>query len=179
MITSIFSSYFYDIIEPLNKDELLFMGENPPLDKDQRFNWGEDCGIKLERLLSKEFERLIYPTLSQFQKKFNRTRKYNIGEVWKTTYNKGSFQEMHDHAGCEISGVLFLDDKEENGSKFYFYNRHSSELTLTWLEILSSPLNHYIDYKRGDVLFFPSYMLHGVTCHRSNKKRRTVAFNFI
>ena len=38
-------------------------------------------------------------------------------------------------------------------------------------------LNYSVAPKAGDVLLFPSYMLHGVTPHNSKKPRRTVSFN--
>ncbi len=180
-MTTIFSSYFYSIIEPPNKEELLNIAENPPLHEKQYFEWSEDCSVSVERLPYDVFGKLITPSLIEFQKEFQIDRPFAVEDIWKTTYTRGSYQEIHDHSGCEISCVLFLDDLEEDGSKFFFYNRHSSELSLSWLEYLPDqhPTNYYVDYKRGDAIFFPSYMLHGVTCHRSDKQRRTVAFNFI
>jgi hypothetical protein len=179
-MTIIFSNYFYDLVEPSNKEEILNIAENPPLHENQNFEWSKDCSVSLERLSYNVFGELIFPTLLEFQKKFNIDRPFAVEDVWKTTYEKGSFQEIHDHSGCEISCVIFLDDQEEDGSRFFFYNRHGSELSLSWLDFLpEDPLNHYVEYKRGDVLFFPSYMLHGVSCHRIDKKRRTIALNFI
>ena len=180
-MTKIFSSYFYSIIEPPNKEELLNIAENPPLHERQYFEWSEDCSVNVERLPYDVFGKLINPSLIEFQKEFQIDRPFAVEDIWKPTYTKGSYQEIHDHSGCEISCVLFLDDLEEDGSKFFFYNRHSSELSLSWLEYLPDvhPTNYYIDYKRGDAIFFPSYMLHGVSCHRSDNRRRTIAFNFI
>ena len=37
--------------------------------------------------------------------------------------------------------------------------------------------SHVIIPKAGDIIFFPSYMLHGVTPHRMEEPRTTIAFN--
>ena len=74
----------------------------------------------------------------------------------------------------------------EDGGRFYFVNRHSSELGRKWISILGQEGEiHYVDYKKGDMVLFPSYMVHGVSRFKiskwddiiKRKRRRTVAFN--
>ena len=65
--------------------------------------------------------------------------------------------------------------------KNYFYNKFFAELPTSWLKIVDqndlTSNSFAINPKAGDIILFPSYMLHGVTMHKINQKRTTVAFN--
>jgi hypothetical protein len=182
MIYNIFPNYFYTIITPPNKEELLDFFKNISHSEDQNFFWGNDCKLLQKTRLddTESIVNFLSPSLEIF---FNdlRTELYyhiNILEVWKNTYLKGSFQEIHDHVigDCNLSLVLFLTENDENSSKFYFYNRNSSEISSIWKQTFNYE-NHFIDYKKGDILFFPSHMMHGVTYHNSEEKRETISIN--
>jgi hypothetical protein len=103
--------------------------------------------------------------------------------VWRNTYIKGSFQEIHDHSGGgDVSGCVFLEDFDQEAGKFYFYNRHASEIGAKWRYLLMGDkmdemLSKVIVHDAGDVLLFPSYVLHGVTLHRLRRPRTTISFN--
>ena len=105
--------------------------------------------------------------------------------AWKNTYTKGCYQEIHDHLhtdeNADISGCIFLDDFHLDASHFFLYNRHCSEISASWgkiMEEMELPFkSHVIIPKAGDIIFFPSYMLHGVTPHRMEEPRTTIAFN--
>ena len=107
-----------------------------------------------------------------------------ISSAWRNTYYKDYYQELHDHYdvdGSDLSGVVFLNDYEEGASQFYFYNKYRSELSTSWLKLFNTTGFQYrnaaIRPKAGDVLLFPSYLLHGVTPHKLDNPRQTVSFN--
>ena len=94
-----------------------------------------------------------------------------ITDIWKNTYGNGSFQQPHDHPGCDIVSVIFLDDPLPKGGEFYFENYNGQ-----------TP--HIVQYKKGDMVVFSPKMIHGVTPLKLSifnqirkKKRRTIAIN--
>ena len=79
-----------------------------------------------------------------------------------------------------LSGVLFLTDQDQDdGGMFFFYNEGFKEVPSELRELNFSGCREYIFSKRGRVLLFPSYMLHGVTRYKSDIPRKTVSFNII
>jgi|TARA_B100001250_G_scaffold247308_1_gene212629 uncharacterized protein (TIGR02466 family) len=182
MIFNTFIHYFHSLIDPPNVEELLKAAENAELHEQQFFAWKNDCEIEVERLAFESMgHEILGPTIDAFFSQLPPvppdTINIRVHEIWRSTYTRGCFQEIHDHLPHHLSGVLFLDDHEENCGRFYFHHRHYSELTQEWKELYFPQSRMYIPAKRGQVLLFPSHMMHGVTVHRSDKIRRTVAFN--
>ena len=65
-----------------------------------------------------------------------------------------------------------------NFSSFYFYDRNNTCLEENTKRLLQYSNNHHVDYKAGEVIFFPGHMLHGVTPHKSDEVRKTFSVNF-
>lgn len=94
----------------------------------------------------------------------------------------GGHQVMHSHANSFISGVVYLTDAHESSKtvfhnsmglrQFVFSNNHAESAT--------TPYNGdrwaATDMERGDLLLFPSYMLHAVP-RNEGSERVTIAFN--
>ena len=175
---------YYSIIDPPNVEELLDAVENANLMDEQEFTWTDGCLIEVERLnLNDNFFNLIRPSLSIFFDELN-IDPTNLGvhchEVWRNTYKKNFFQEIHDHTPMTLSGVLFLTDQDQDdGGMFFFYNEGFKEVPSELRELNFSGCREYIFSKRGRLLLFPSYMLHGVTRYKSDIPRKTVSFNII
>tara|TARA_Y100001968_G_scaffold69621_1_gene60750 strand:+ start:249 stop:803 length:555 start_codon:yes stop_codon:yes gene_type:complete len=176
--------YFFSLITPPNKDELITKAKECELDEDQNFHWGKKCVIKQERLNKSKILPFLIPSYIQFQNDFKEVfhKNFNVEilEAWRNTYFKGYFQEIHDHMSADLSAVLFLNNKIEGSGEFFFYNRHQSELGENWA-FHAAPehsMNMKPNYRKGDILFFPSYMLHGVTPHKADEIRTTLSFNF-
>ena len=45
-------------------------------------------------------------------------------------------------------------------------------------DLISFESTANISYKKGDIIFFPSHTLHGVTSHQSDDIRKTLSVNF-
>jgi len=192
MITPIFPNYFYLLIPAPNKEELLKTIQHSKVDKKQTemMQWAKRCKIEVEALHPSDLAGVIAESLNIFLtemgiKDDNRFSKIQLISAWRNTYRKDSYQEIHDHLGggemSDLSGCIFLNDHCKDSSMFYFYNRHSSEISPSWRDAMTAinlPHESYsIEPKAGDVLLFPSYMMHGVTLHKINQPRRTVSFN--
>ena len=71
-----------------------------------------------------------------------------------------------------------MDDYKENDAKFYFLNERSRVTSEVWTDLSDTMGDSIsIEPERGDILFFPSHMLHGVTPHKSDTPRITVSGN--
>ena len=180
MITTI-PHHFYSIIDPPNKKDLLFLLESANLNTNNTPDWVNHCNIKFERVeINQNLWETLYPSLDIFFKEINlniQNLKLGINDIWKNTYKKGFFQETHDHLPLHLSGVIFLTDEQKDDGKFFFFNQHASEISKEWRDIGLSAQKHYIKAEKGKILLFPSYMLHGVSMHKTNNPRKTVAFN--
>ena len=189
MINSVFNNNFYSLITPPNKKEILDVLTNIECDEEltKTLNWNEGCKVKVEALDKQETAKVILIALEIF---FNELGYISfldnlcISSAWRNTYYKDYYQELHDHYdvdGSELSGVVFLDDYIEGASQFYFFNKYRSELSPAWMKLFNTTgiqyRNAVIRPKAGDVLLFPSYLMHGVTPHKLDTPRKTVSFN--
>ena len=66
--------------------------------------------------------------------------------------------------------------KKVDKGEFYFYNRISVEVSKVWCDSLYLDIQS-INASKGDILFFPSHILHGVSPNKSENERRTVSIN--
>tara|TARA_B100001094_G_C17870011_1_gene641668 strand:- start:121 stop:702 length:582 start_codon:yes stop_codon:yes gene_type:complete len=173
--------HFYSIIDPPNKKDLLFLLESTNLSTDNTPDWVNHCNIKFERVeINQDLWDTLYPSLDIFFREVNlniQNLKLSINDIWKNTYKEGFFQEVHDHLPLHLSGVIFLTDEQEDDGKFFFFNQYASEVSKEWRDIGLSAQKNYVKSERGKILLFPSYMLHGVSMHKTNNPRKTIAFN--
>jgi len=189
MIQSIFpSNSFCSKINAPNKKDIFKALKSAKVDitASEKITWNKYCDVKVEVLYIDEISPLFFPTLEIFFKDFNNIPiTTEFSQIWRNTYYKGGYQEVHDHCSpvdSDISGCFFLEDHNEDAGKFYFYNRDASQLNVTWRKLLMGEsideiLSRMVAPEAGDVLLFPSYVLHGVTPHQLSKPRTTVSFN--
>ena len=185
MIVSIFPNNFYSLISAPNKEEIFKEFENPKVDRkeSEAVTWNRNCDVKVEVLYPDQVAKFLKPTLDIFLAQFNYPVEVNVDQIWRNTYERGGYQEIHDHSGGgDVSGCVFLEDFDPEAGKFYFYNRHASEMGAKWRYLLMGDkmdemLSKVIVHDAGDVLLFPSYVLHGVTLHRLRRPRTTISFN--
>jgi hypothetical protein len=128
---------------------------------------------------------LIAPLLSEFGALlFGERMGWSLKEMWVNVLDKGGRQAMHNHANSFISGVVYLTPthpeartvfmKSPGGTDFSFKNDHAGVVTGPynadkWISMQPEP---------GDVVFFPSYLLHAVPPN-PGERRITMAFNAI
>ena len=183
MLYNTFSHHIHSEIIPPNKEELLYELENAELDDNQNFKWNDSCLVDLERLkLDKKSIGWFGPTIKIFFDELNidaieRNLKIYLTGIWRNTYKKGYFQEVHDHIPSDLSGVVFLTDEQDGDGQFYFDNRHLVEISKEWRDLNIFQGRSWVKAERGKVILFPSVMLHGVSVHKTDNIRKTVSFN--
>ncbi len=115
---------------------------------------------------------------------FGEELNWTIKEAWVNILETGGHQAMHLHANSFISGVVYLTDshpsanlmfqKPESHTSFVFSNFNArSELNPFTDARWQVP-----DIKAGDLILFPSYMMHGVAGNEG-EQRISLAFNAI
>ena len=182
MIEVPFYNDFYSFVTPENKNEIIEHCMNPELElPKQEFDWGEQCLSEKVYLKLTGFTELLKPYIIEVLSEVideDIPYGFSVDEVWKNTYHRYYHQETHDHRGYEISFVIFLNDSQENDAKFYFVNERNRLTSELWEDVSSMmPDSIPIEGKKGDIVFFPSHMLHGVSPHKSDTPRVTVSGN--
>lgn len=108
-----------------------------------------------------------------------------LKEMWVNVLLRGGRQAMHNHANSFISGVVYLTAshpdsqtvfmKSPGGHDFHFRNDHAGVEANAfnsekWVGPAPSP---------GDMVVFPSYLMHAVPPNRGRERRVSLAFNAI
>ncbi len=182
---NIFPSSFYFLFPLPNRKEVFeTLTDSKYIDEEgsSKITWNRECRVKVDQLYTDKVEHALLPSIEVFSQRIAAKRSIRLIDIWKNTYDKDGFQEVHDHLDQDvhISGCIFLEDQTKDTSKFYFFNRHNVELA-----VLKAAVNHngmlsnkwYPNIKAGDIILFPSHVLHGVSPHNSSKTRTTISFN--
>ena len=105
-------------------------------------------------------------------------RKLKLDNSWVNVQNKNSILNKHSHPDSIISGALYLK-VDKNSSKIYFYNPN---IYLTFVNVFKqtefSCENYYFTPQIGDLILFPSWLMHGSNDEKNNSIERIVlSFN--
>ena len=110
-------------------------------------------------------------------------QKLQILNHWININGPNSYNIMHDHPMCDLSGVYYINVPENSGN-IYFQSPHNfvanAEL-FSYNAQARQDLKQYIQMdikpKDGLLLIFPAYLQHGVTVNQSNEDRISISFN--
>lgn len=145
-----------------------------------QFPWADACELKTISCPWQEIGELIKPSIVLFSRELGKPFEYGYSNGWINCYERGSFQETHDHISgiaSDFASVFFPQEQEDDFANFYFYDRYNS-LTPKWREYFNFRCSFAPVVSPGDIIFFPSNVLHGVTLHRSDKIRKTFSCNY-
>ena len=180
MITIPFSSEFYTIFPAPNAEKFISTIDevcNTKQVNNDYFEWGRYCKVDRIPLIWEDFIDLFKPSLDILSKKLNKRFDYTMYDPWLNLYNRNYYQEIHDHAGLDLSSVFFANDGNDFG-KFFFVDRNSCNFSEVYEDLISYSNHHQPTVKRGDIIFFSSHLLHGVSSHESDVIRKTLSGNF-
>jgi uncharacterized protein (TIGR02466 family) len=107
-----------------------------------------------------------------------------VKEIWLNVLQPNGHQSVHNHANCFVSGIVYLTPcdasactvflKSMGGSDFAFRHAHAGTRAGPFsAEKWVAPAP-----QAGDLILFPSYLLHEVPRNRGDE-RVTLAFNAI
>lgn len=111
---------------------------------------------------------------------FGEHKRWFISQMWGNIMSKGGYQHRHSHSNSFISGVVYIKlpegssttrfHRREVGDHFHFSNSGK----ITEYNNQSIELGGIVE---GDILLFPSYLIHDVPTNNSIENRITIAFN--
>lgn len=140
------------------------------------FDWGEECKVNRIPTKYEDWAELYEPNIKALCQIIGKKFNGRIWDPWITLYERGSFQEAHEHIPHALSSVFFVNDGE-GFSDFMFYDRNSTCLEYSVKSLIGYTHSAKIIYKAGDIIFFPAHMIHMVSPHNSDTVRKTLTTN--
>ena len=114
-------------------------------------------------------------------------------QMWANVSGPGDSNHMHVHVGNLWSAVLYIDmggegplgdDIDGMGGEFYFEDprfplsaMHNTGFRLVGMDGKPQAVQPNITPKRGDILFFPAWLRHGVRPYHGTRERISIAIN--
>jgi len=143
----------------------------------QNFKWGKNCLIDRITIHDDNIADCIYSNIQSFVEEMEVKVNVKLERPWINLYQKGYFQEIHDHAESDFSATIFINSGYDF-SKFYFYDRFHYRNTKIMKKEFTLNDVFYPELEQGDIIIFPAHMLHGVSPHKNDTIRKTISFNF-
>jgi len=134
--------------------------------------------------VKEQVERYLKGYLHQV---LNVSTNHNLKHVcsWAIYHDIRNWCFPHLHTNSLFSGVLYTNVPENSGESLTFGH---AQLMPTWCSPTMEPTvtdyNLYnsktwgFDVQRGDILLFPSHVLHNTPVSKTTEKRRCIAFNY-
>ena len=95
---------------------------------------------------------------------------------WININQKGDLNGKHTHPGCVLSGIWYITDNYEELVFDHPLDHIRDDLNNMFPELY---LQHSWDCKAGDIILFPSDIVHCVKRHQVRSPRISIAFNII
>ncbi len=92
---------------------------------------------------------------------------------WTNVNSKGGYNVSHNHSGSVISGVIYLQANQTGMIEFQPLNYIYKINHPCWF--YNGSMQYYPE--DGDIILFPSYLLHSVEPNPIEKERINIAFN--
>ena len=134
--------------------------------------------LKYDVLDKPEFHSIndfVFSCVHDYMSETKMQFEYKDTEGWFNVYERGDYQEFHDHCPSIISCVYFMNESE---SKLWFRSSFRDQQSITYEGFFNNP-NVIIQYDTipGRCVVFRSYLLHCVDKHKSDIPRVTLAYN--
>jgi len=111
---------------------------------------------------------VIGGALDEFYKEINIRLK--VKEMFYQLYKKGSYHLVHNHGSLGFSGILFVSFNEDLHTATRFYSPFSNFID-------GSVIGYRPVVKEGDLLIWPSSILHEAESNHSEEERIIISFN--
>ena len=100
-----------------------------------------------------------------------------ITQSWLNWTEQGQFHHMHNHPNSLISGVFYVNANKE-ADKIYFYKSEYSQIQISPAEWnIYNSARWWFSVGSGDLILFPSSLMHSVETVSGNETRISIAFN--
>ena len=120
---------------------------------------GHSTHGKFSRFLDRKIKDRIQIALNEYNETCGNYPS-KITDIWSNIQNSGSKLKQHSHAGCEVSGALYINVAEDD--KICFHNPNQLVYFTSTKKL--TPFNyeyHWISVKNCQLVLFPSWLRHG------------------
>jgi uncharacterized protein (TIGR02466 family) len=106
-----------------------------------------------------------------------------ITNSWIMKHETGHWTQEHYHEHCLISGIYYFDVEENSGDITFVQNNMNLSIFPPFFYIPYANKNIFnlkrftITPKNGDLILFPSHLIHSVDANLNKKDRHCLAFN--
>lgn len=108
--------------------------------------------------------------------------KMRLMNSWVMSHVRGDFAPNHYHTNSVISGVLYLQVPENSGDIYFVKDQDEQDILSRTINVPKVPNNYNsanqkICVSAGDLILFPSKLIHYVPASESDEMRFCIAFN--
>lgn len=125
---------------------------------------GDDCGTKY----TKDFINILKPELISIAHSLGGSIK--IKDLWAQRYHKNMYMQPHTHGHQDYSAVLYHDFCKGHKSTIFFAPYKNP---LDGIDFIHAP-----EIKEGDMIVFPSFLMHFAEPNLIEAQRTIFSFNF-
>ncbi len=107
---------------------------------------------------------------------------WGVKDIWINRMETGGAQKMHNHANSFISGIIYLTETHPSAATVFYRQVGAPSFVMSnenrncKMTAYNSPIFRMPDVGPGDMVLFPSYLLHEVPPNQG-APRLTAAFN--
>ena len=144
-------------------------------------NYGGWQSEQVNFCLPNEFNNLQTQINQVVEEICKQTNLFPIGlnNLWYNVNTPGSYNIIHNHPGCVLSGVYYVDVPKENMGDIEFHRHDDASYYLLDKENTAFGSERYIyKAKTGVLLIFPSWLKHSVQGNLSDQNRISLSFNY-
>jgi len=105
----------------------------------------------------------IVKAITKFAKKCN-YKTLRFKDIWTVVYDENDYQTPHTHGPIGWSGILYYEYDAKQPSTVFIQPWHNIKTGLTSMRSL--------DTQEGDMIFFPSFVMHFCPANHLKKKRK-------
>jgi len=114
-----------------------------------------DYGVDIQREYLSLVTSIILPYT--FKKQY---RAQIVNAIWFQQYEKNDFHHWHIHGNSHFSHIYFVELPDKNSATEFYKDKLIK-----------------INVKEGDLVTFPSYMIHRAPKNKSKKRKSIISFN--
>lgn len=133
----------------------------------------------IEKYNCKHLEARIYQAVEEYVKQIGwkgMCDGFVIKDSWMNVLDEGESHTLHCHPGYTISGTYYFRVSNKQGS-IRFNNPNTLMFHGQFPQGVLSPQTTDIVPDDGDVILFPSWLVHGTQKNATNEQRISIAFN--
>lgn len=141
----------------------------------------------LENSILSDLKNNIDIHINNYTNKFLNIRdnaNFYMQNSWSTRHDKNDWCQAHYHTGSLISGVYYIDVPDNSGELVFqrmsnYVNLFHSTINIEYKEpnYINDDLQMF-KVKSGDIILFPSHVMHRIRENLTDYSRYSLAFNY-